>query len=113
MVDVDSKEIRSFNMSRIKSHGTKPELLIRQFLFNNGFRFRLHDKSLPGKQDIVLKKYNTVIFVNAVIGMVIQTVNILSFPPQIHSFGLKKLTQTSKTTKKTTQYLMIWHIILL
>jgi DNA mismatch endonuclease (patch repair protein) len=64
MVDVHSKETRSFNMSRIKSQDTKPEIMIRQFLFANGFRFRLHDKTLPGKPDIVLKKYNTVIFVN-------------------------------------------------
>ena len=51
-------------MSRIRSKNTKPERLVRQFLFANGFRFRLHDKRLPGKPDIVLPKYKTVIFVN-------------------------------------------------
>ncbi|RZK25696.1 MAG: DNA mismatch endonuclease Vsr [Flavobacterium sp.] len=64
MADVHSAEVRSYNMSRIKSRNTKPELLLRKVLFANGFRFRLHDKSLPGKPDIVLKKYNTVIFVH-------------------------------------------------
>jgi len=64
MADVHSKEVRSFNMSRIRSKNTKPERLVRQFLFANGFRFRLHDKRLPGKPDIVLPKYKTVIFVN-------------------------------------------------
>ena len=51
-------------MSRIKGKNTKPEILVRKFLFANGFRFRLHDPKLPGKPDIVLPKYKTVIFVN-------------------------------------------------
>lgn len=64
MADVHTKEIRSYNMSRIKSNNTKPELIVRRFLFSNGFRFRLHVKNLPGKPDIVLPKYNIVIFVH-------------------------------------------------
>ncbi|RQO40181.1 very short patch repair endonuclease [Chryseobacterium sp. KBW03] len=64
MADVHSKEIRSFNMSKIKGKNTKPELLVRKFLFSQGFRYRLHDKKLPGKPDIILPKYKTVIFVN-------------------------------------------------
>ena len=51
-------------MSQIKSKDTKPELLIRKFLFANGFRYKLHDKTMPGKPDIVLPKFKTVIFVN-------------------------------------------------
>lgn len=64
MTDVHSKEIRSYNMSRIKGKNTKPEMLVRKFLFSNGLRYRLHDKKLPGKPDIVLPKYKTVIFVH-------------------------------------------------
>lgn len=64
MADVHSKETRSYNMSRIKGKDTKPEMLVRKFLFANGFRYRLHDKNLPGKPDIILPKYKTVIFVN-------------------------------------------------
>ena len=64
MADIHSKEIRSFNMSRIRSKNTKPELIVRKFLFSNGFRFRLHDQKLPGKPDIILRKYKTIIFVN-------------------------------------------------
>lgn len=64
MADVHDKETRSFNMSRVRSKDTKPEMLIRKFLFANGFRYRLHDKKLPGKPDIVLSKYKTVIFIN-------------------------------------------------
>jgi len=51
-------------MSRIKGKDTKPELLVRKFLFANGYRYRLHVKNLPGKPDIVLPKYKTVIFVH-------------------------------------------------
>ena len=64
MADVHSKEIRSYNMSQIKGKNTKPEMLVRKFLHANGFRYKLHDKSLPGKPDIVLPKYKTVIFVH-------------------------------------------------
>jgi DNA mismatch endonuclease, patch repair protein len=51
-------------MSQIKGKNTKPEMLVRKFLFSKGFRFRLHVKTLPGKPDIVLPKYKTVIFVH-------------------------------------------------
>ncbi|MBN4071349.1 DNA mismatch endonuclease Vsr [Crocinitomix catalasitica] len=61
MMDVHEPEIRSYNMSQIKGTNTKPELLVRKFLFAEGFRFRLHDKSLPGKPDIVLLKYRTIV----------------------------------------------------
>ncbi|HFK5562530.1 very short patch repair endonuclease [Flavobacterium lindanitolerans] len=64
MTDVHSKEVRSFNMSQIKGKDTKPELLVRKFLFAKGLRYRLYDKKLPGKPDIVLPKYNTVIFIH-------------------------------------------------
>lgn len=64
MGDVFSKEKRSDVMSKIRSKNSKPELLIRSFLFSNGFRFRIHNKKLPGKPDIVLKKWRTVIFVH-------------------------------------------------
>jgi DNA mismatch endonuclease (patch repair protein) len=64
MADVHDKATRSYNMSRIRNKDTRPEILVRKFLFANGFRYRLNDKKLPGKPDIVLPKYKTVIFVN-------------------------------------------------
>lgn len=63
MADVHTKEQRSYNMSRIKGKDTKPELLVRKFLHAQGFRYKLHDKTLPGKPDIVLPKYKTVILI--------------------------------------------------
>lgn len=64
MADVHTPEIRSYNMSMIKGKDTKPEIIVRKFLHSKGFRFRLHRKDLPGKPDIVLPKYRTVIFIN-------------------------------------------------
>ena len=63
-MDVHSKETRSYNMSRIKGKETKPEVIVRKFLFSQGFRYRKNDKRYPGTPDIVLPKYRTVIFVN-------------------------------------------------
>jgi len=64
MADVHSIEVRSYNMSRIKGKGTKPEELVRKYLFSKGYRYRKNYDRLPGKPDIVLPKYKTVIFVN-------------------------------------------------
>jgi DNA mismatch endonuclease, patch repair protein len=64
MADVHSKAQRSYNMSRIRSMHTKPEILVRKFLHANGFRFRLHDKKLPGRPDIVLPRHKTLVFIH-------------------------------------------------
>ena len=64
MVDTLSQAKRSWVMSRIRSKDTKPERVVRSLLHRQGFRFRLHKKDLPGKPDIVLAKYQTVIFVH-------------------------------------------------
>lgn len=59
-----TKEQRSRNMSHIRSSSTKPEEMVRKRLFSKGFRYRKNVKGLPGTPDIVLKKYNTAIFVH-------------------------------------------------
>ena len=64
MADVHTPEQRSYNMSQIRGKNTKPEELVRKYLFSQGFRYRKNDPRLPGKPDIVLPKYKTVIFVN-------------------------------------------------
>jgi len=64
MVDVHNKDTRSYNMSQIKGKNSKPELIVRKYLFSQGLRYRVHVSSLPGKPDIVLRKYNTVIFIH-------------------------------------------------
>ncbi len=64
MADVHSTATRSYNMSRIKGKDTKPEMLVRRYLHGLGYRYRLHVKDMPGKPDIVLPRYRTVIFIN-------------------------------------------------
>lgn len=64
MADIKTEEARSYNMSQIKGKNTKPEELVRKFLFSKGYRYRKNDKRLPGSPDIVLPKYKTVVFVN-------------------------------------------------
>ncbi len=64
MADNHSKEVRSMNMSHIRSTNSKPEEIVRKYLFSKGFRYRKNVKKLPGCPDIVLSKYKTIIFVN-------------------------------------------------
>lgn len=59
-----SKDVRHYNMSHIRSKNSKPEEIVRKYLFAHGFRYRKNVKGLPGCPDIVLKKYRTVIFIN-------------------------------------------------
>ena len=63
-MDIHDKKTRSYNMSMIKGKNTKPEELVRKYLFSQGFRYRKNVRTLPGSPDIVLPKYKTVIFVN-------------------------------------------------
>ncbi|MFB0562933.1 MAG: very short patch repair endonuclease [Candidatus Lokiarchaeia archaeon] len=63
-MDIWSKEKRSMVMSQIHSKNTKPEQIVRKILTDLGYRYRLNVKDLPGKPDIVLRKYNTVVFVH-------------------------------------------------
>ena len=64
MADNHSKEVRSKNMSHIRSTNSKPEEIVRKYLFSRGFRYRKNVRTLPGCPDIVLPKYHTVILVN-------------------------------------------------
>lgn len=64
MPDKLTTEQRHYNMSRIRGKDTKPEMIVRRFLWSHGFRYRLNHPRLPGKPDIVLRKYRTCIFVN-------------------------------------------------
>ena len=64
LADVHDKKTRSYNMSRIKSKDTKPEELVRKYLFSKGLRYRKNDNRYPGHPDIVLPRYKTVVFVH-------------------------------------------------
>jgi DNA mismatch endonuclease, patch repair protein len=64
MPDVLTPEQRRLNMSRIKGKNTSPELLVRKALHARGFRYRLHDRNLPGKPDLVFPKFKAVLFIH-------------------------------------------------
>ena len=64
MSDIKTSQERSYNMSRIRGKNTKPEEVVRKYLFSKGFRYRKNDSRYPGHPDIVLPRYRTIVFVN-------------------------------------------------
>jgi len=101
LVDSLSKERRSWNMSRVHSKDTKPELTVRSILHRIGYRFRLHNKALPGKPDIVLAKYHTVIFVHGCFWHQHKNCPDASIPKTNTSFWEHKLVQNVERDKRT------------
>ena len=100
MADVHEPRVRSYNMSRIKGKDTRPEMIVRKFLFSNGFRYRLHDKNLTGKPDIVLPKYKTAIFINGCFWHGHQKCKYFVIPKTRTEWWLGKI----KKTKERDQY---------
>ncbi|MBQ7818723.1 MAG: DNA mismatch endonuclease Vsr [Bacteroidales bacterium] len=89
-MDVHDKKTRSYNMSQIRGKNTKPEEMVRKYLFSQGFRYRKNDKRLPGSPDIVLPKYKTVIFVNGCFWHAHQGCNWFVLPKSNEEFWRKK-----------------------
>jgi DNA mismatch endonuclease (patch repair protein) len=117
-----SKDHRSWNMSRIRSTNTKPEIVVRKLLHALGYRFRLHGKVnnrlyksglLPGKPDIVLAKYKTVIFVHGCFWHRHEDCKRTTTPKTRTEFWGKKFAQNVKKDKQNLQILKVlgWHVI--
>ncbi|WP_313611871.1 very short patch repair endonuclease [Chryseobacterium arthrosphaerae] len=113
MADVHSKETRSYNMSRIKGKNTKPEMLVRKFLFSQGLRYRLYSKKLPGKPDIVLPRYKTVIFVNGCFWHGHEGCRYFVVPKTRTDFWLNKINVNIQNDNKISGLLenMGWQVI--
>lgn len=113
MADVLSKEQRRMCMSHIKNKNTKPEILVRRFLFANGFRFRLYRKDLPGKPDIVLPRYKTVIFINGCFWHGHPGCKYATIPETNREFWSNKISGNMERDKVTFSTLekMGWRII--
>ena len=113
MADVHDKATRSYNMSRIKGKDTKPEMLVRKFLHANGYRYRLHTKELPGKPDIVLPKYRTVIFINGCFWHGHEGCKYFSIPKTKTAWWLNKINTNIANDKKAIEALSKdgWKII--
>ena len=113
MADVHTPEQRSYNMSRIHSKNTKPEELVRKFLFSQGFRYRKNDARLPGKPDIVLPKYKTVIFVNGCFWHGDEGCRYFVWPKNNAEFWKEKITGNIQRDKHNHQLLANqgWRVI--
>lgn len=112
MADNHTKEVRSRNMSHIRSTNTKPEEKVRKYLFSKGFRYRKNVKALPGCPDIVLKKYNTVIFVNGCFWHKHDCPRFV-WPSSNEEYWIPKIERNVERDKKNTQLLrdMGWNVL--
>ncbi len=115
MTDRISKEKRSWNMSRIRSKDTKPEIKVRSYLFKLGFRFRKNVQKLPGKPDIVLPKYSTVIFINGCFWHHHQGCRYAYIPKTRTNFWLDKFSKNSENDKKNKVILqqLGWKVVVI
>ena len=114
-MDKLTKEQRHLCMSAIKGKNTKPELLVRKFLFSRGFRYRLNHPRLPGHPDIVLRKYRTVIFVNGCFWHGHEGCKYYVLPKTNTEFWKEKIGKNKERDLKERMQLrnMGWHVVLL
>lgn len=104
MVDIVSPDKRSEMMSGIKGKNTKPELIVREALFKQGFRYRLHYKGLLGKPDLVFPKYKAVIFVNGCFWHG-HDCHLFKWPKSNPEFWKEKITGNQKRDRKNKELL--------
>lgn len=114
MADVHTPEKRSYNMSQIRNKDTKPEEIVRKYLFSQGFRYRKNDKRLPGTPDIVLPRYRTVIFVNGCFWHGHEGCKYFVWPKNNAEFWKKKINTNIERDKRNFRLLTEygWNIII-
>ena len=112
-MDKLTKEQRHRCMAAIHSRDTKPELLVRKYLFARGFRYRLNHPRLPGKPDIVLRKYRSVIFVNGCFWHGHEGCRFYVLPKSNTDFWAAKIERNRRRDREEQQRLagMGWHCI--
>ncbi len=114
-MDVHSPEQRSYNMSRIKGKDTKPELLVRKWLWSRGYRYRLHRKDLPGKPDIVFPRHRKAVFVHGCFWHK-HDCRYFKWPRTNREFWKKKINENVRRDQKNYQdliadgwnYFIVW-----
>lgn len=113
MTDVHNTEQRSRNMAAIKASNTSPEIYVRKILFAEGFRYRLHKKYLPGKPDIVLAKYKTVVFIHGCFWHK-HLCHLGTTPKSNSEFWNKKLTSNSDRDLRNIKLLLDsgWKVVI-
>ncbi|MDO4171304.1 MAG: very short patch repair endonuclease [Prevotellaceae bacterium] len=112
-MDKLTPEQRHLCMANIRSRNTKPEIIVRHYLFSKGFRYRLNHPRLPGHPDIVLRKYRTVIFVNGCFWHGHDGCRLYRLPQTNVDFWRDKITRNIRRDKEEQQKLakMGWHCI--
>lgn len=115
MADKISKEARSRNMAKIKGKDTSLEIRVRKYLFKEGFRYRKNDPRLPGKPDIVLPKYKTVVFVNGCFWHRHKGCKLATTPKTNTDFWNEKFTKNIKNDEKKQEQLMNlgWKVLII
>ena len=115
MTDRISPEHRSWNMSRIKGKDTKIEVMVRQYLFHYGFRFRKNDKRYPGKPDVILPKYKTAIFVHGCFWHRHEGCKLTTTPKTRAEFWNEKFAKNVANDKKHYEQLkeLGWNVIVI
>jgi len=99
-MDTISKEQRHYNMSQIRAKNTRPEILVRKYLFSRGLRYRLYNKKLPGLPDLIFKKYCTVVFINGCFWHQHPNCKYASRPKSNQEFWINKLENNKKRDKE-------------
>ena len=105
MSDVHDKLTRSYNMSMIKAKNTKPEIVVRKFLWKQGIRYRLNYSKLPGKPDIVSLKYKWVIFINGCFWHGHYGCKYFKVPQTRSEWWIKKISETKERDIKIKEEL--------
>lgn len=115
MPDKFSPSIRSKIMSKIRSANTQPEILVRKFLYDNKIRYHLNIRSLPGTPDIVIKKFNTIIFVNGCFWHGHENCKHFKLPKTRTEFWSKKIQHNIARDKNSIEKLqrLGWNIVVL
>ena len=113
MSDVHSKVVRSYNMSRIKGKDTKPEEIVRKYLFSMGLRYRKNASELPGKPDIVFPKYKACVFVNGCFWHKHDGCKYFVWPKSNVEFWKEKITKNVERDEKSRALLQDagWRVI--
>lgn len=113
-MDDMSREQRRKNMQQIKSKDTKPEEIVRKYLFSKGLRYRKNDKRYPGKPDIVLPKYKTVVFVNGCFWHMHEGCRYSVLPKSNANYWIPKLKKNKERDEKNISELekLGWRVIL-
>ena len=104
MPDILTPQQRHRCMSRIRSKATKPEMAVRRWLWAHGYRYRLNVKSVPGKPDIVMRRYRTAIFVNGCFWHGHEGCSKFVMPKSNTAFWQAKITRTAKGINRTTKF---------